>query len=142
MGLERFWAKTKVSNSCLLWTGRPGRDGYPKIKAGGVTWRAHRYIYEQCVGPAGEVLMHSCDTPMCVSLQHLSPGTPKANHDDMKAKGRGVTGSKNGRAVLSAADIPALQAKRYSGMTYKAIGEEYSVTGETISNILRGKTWR
>lgn len=41
-----------------------------------------------------EFACHTCDNPPCCNPNHIWHGNPKANHDDMKAKGRGMTGKK------------------------------------------------
>ena len=101
--IECFWSKTVQHGMCLIWTGaqKIGRDGTRLygLFAGGDRLakregrrrmvQAHRFIYEQCVESLGiRILMHTCDTPACVSLQHLSPGTQALNIADCVAKGR------------------------------------------------------
>ena len=92
--IQRFWAKTVQQGSCLVWTGaqKIGRDGsrlYGLFNDGQKMVQAHRFIYERCVEPLGNhILMHSCDIPSCIALQHLSPGTQAQNVADCIAKGR------------------------------------------------------
>jgi hypothetical protein len=91
---RRFWSKTRAAGGgCIEWTGCVDKDGYGKFTVGGGKsqrhLRSHRWIYEVSVGPLGRaLLLHSCDNPRCVALQHLSPGTQKQNVSEAFARGR------------------------------------------------------
>jgi len=80
---------------CVLHDGAPGHNGYGKIYR---TWKgqkyhlAHRYAWARWQGRhpmEGKVIMHTCDTPMCVSTDHLREVTQSINELDKWAKGRG-----------------------------------------------------
>lgn len=75
---------------CWIWTGGRSRDGYGKVKRYRKTIRAHRMFYEYHTGPIPEglVVMHSCDTPLCVNPKHLKCGTHLENEEDKDRKGR------------------------------------------------------
>lgn len=81
---ERFWAKVDKTDpsGCWLWTAGTFRNGYGQfmtVKPRKVS--AHRYAYEQLVGPIPEglVLDHLCRVPACVNPAHLEPVTPAEN---------------------------------------------------------------
>lgn len=78
--------------ACILWTLAVDADGYGTVRRNGRTYRAHRLAYEQLVGPipAGLVLRHTCDTPACVNVAHLIPGTVAENNADARERGRAV----------------------------------------------------
>lgn len=81
----RFWSKVYAAPcGCWLWTGAKASTGYGNfmVSKRPPRWqKAHRYLYEQLCGPiADELVMdHLCRTPLCVSLFHLEPVTPKVN---------------------------------------------------------------
>lgn len=53
---------------------------------------------------AGELVLHSCDTPLCWNPLHLSAGTHQDNSDDMRSKGRQARGRPlGGGAAINAA---------------------------------------
>lgn len=90
---RNFWAKVRVQpDGCWLWQGAPSSGGYGRVYRGrSDRWLAHRYAWLLVHGEeAPPLLMHSCDTPLCVNvLDHVRPGTPAANAADRDAKGRG-----------------------------------------------------
>lgn len=79
---ERFWAKVDKTGTCWLWTGSKDRHGYGHIGIGGrITVLAHRFSYEEIVGPIpdGLVLDHLCRNPPCVNPAHLEAVTQALN---------------------------------------------------------------
>jgi HNH endonuclease len=78
---------------CWNWTGARDGSGYPLVswRAGGrVTMHASRFIWESANGPipAGLNVLHSCDNPACVRLDHLRLGTQADNCRESAIKGR------------------------------------------------------
>ena len=143
---ERFDEKVSISaNGCHLWTSAVGSRGY------GIFWLgfggvrsvfAHRYSYARAKGPIpdGLLLMHSCDTPLCVNPAHLSPGTTKANADDASAKGRLATGERNkGGGKLTTVEALAI---RTSPLGCQKLSRLYGVSASTVKLIRSGKLWR
>lgn len=75
--------------------------GYAQVKRDQVWWKAHRYVWTEAFGPIPEglVVMHRCDNPPCINIEHLLLGTYQDNALDMWTKGRGKTpgGERNAR---------------------------------------------
>lgn len=65
-------------------------DGYVKLVRNKKNWLAHRYLFYQHHGeiPKGMVIMHTCDNPSCINIDHLKLGTQKDNIHDMFDKNR------------------------------------------------------
>lgn len=79
---KRFWSKVKKTDGCWIWTGAKDRDGYGRFwKEKGLVG-AHRYAYEEAVGPipSGLVTDHSCHNPPCVNPSHIEPVTQAENN--------------------------------------------------------------
>lgn len=89
---RRFWPRVEKGDGCWMWRGAKHRSGHGHFNAGsGGYMLAHRFAYEQLVGPIpeGMVLCHRCDTPACVRPDHLFVGTQADNVADMMTKARG-----------------------------------------------------
>jgi hypothetical protein len=75
----RFWAKVDRSGECWLWTAYTDPLGYGRfaVRPDGKrrTLLAHRFAYEQVVGPIprGLTIDHLCRNPSCVNPKHLEP---------------------------------------------------------------------
>lgn len=83
--VERFLNKVEPGeNGCWLWTGNltsSGAHGYGRFSIAGEMVLAHRWLYEQMVGPIPEGLSldHLCRHPRCVYPLHLEPVTHAEN---------------------------------------------------------------
>jgi hypothetical protein len=82
--------RVRREGRCWIWTGRRNAHGYGRVKLDGREPYIHRLVYEWTFGPvpAGQVVMHACDTPSCVNPAHLRAGTQSENATDMHLKGR------------------------------------------------------
>lgn len=77
----RFWAKVEIErrDACWLWTGAQISNGYGNVSRGGKNILAHRYAYEQLVGPIPDGLQldhvydRGCRHRNCVNPAHLEP---------------------------------------------------------------------
>lgn len=77
-------------SDCIEWAGRRNQDGYGAAYAHGRQWRAHRLTWTEQVGPIPDGLnvLHRCDNPPCVNIEHLYLGTQADNVRDMLARNR------------------------------------------------------
>ncbi len=64
----------EVVGGCLLWTGRPTKDGYGQLRRGKNVVFAHRAVYENIIGPIpkGKRLVNACPArrKLCVHPEH------------------------------------------------------------------------
>lgn len=81
---------------CQIWTGSVDQKGYGSIRINGASVGAHRvsWIRERGPIPAGLFVLHRCDTPPCINIDHLFLGTQADNIADMVRKGRQRSGNR------------------------------------------------
>lgn len=131
----------RVPSGCLEWPRDPHNE-YPRIWHNGRDERVHRLSWVLAKGPIppGKCVCHRCDNPRCFDDAHLFLGTKAENNHDKKAKGRSarLSGSKNGRAKISAEQAAAIVS---DGRTLRAIAEEYSLSITQTGRIKRGERW-
>ena len=141
----RFYAKTsRAASGCLLWTAGVSNKGYGKFVLGGKTMGAHRAAwvleYGEVLSP-NQLLLHSCDTRLCVEIAHLRVGTHEENMADRKARGRYNTsrGFNNPFARFNDAEVADMRLLIERGVSYKQIAEVYDCTWRYVRLIAEGK---
>ena len=95
---ERFWEKVDTSGKCWIWLGATYPSGYGHVWQGSDNVKdeyAHRAAWFLANGPIpkGKQVLHDCDTPPCVRLEHLYLGTPADNMRDRDTRGRNGKGN-------------------------------------------------
>ena len=146
---DRFLSKTRLcpETGCILWTGALSSDGYGAY-TDGKQYRAHRYIYMCTYGdiPEGLLVMHTCDTPRCVNIDHLQLGTHKDNSQDMVKKNRVArhfgnaysAGRNPPNAVLSDDQVREIREMYTSGCRQWKIARYFDVAQQTVSQVVTG----
>ena len=82
---KRFWYDVRSigagSDDCWEWAGYRHPRGYGRFVANGKGFQAHRYAYEQVVGPIpdGMQIDHLCRNRACVNPVHLEPVSNRTN---------------------------------------------------------------
>lgn len=84
---------TVTASDCWEWGGGRMESGYGIFTAERLGYDragAHRAMYESMHGPVapGLHIRHKCDNPPCVNPDHLEPGTPADNMNDMAERKR------------------------------------------------------
>ena len=79
-----------TESGCQIWTAAANSDGYGHLVVDGKLQKAHRVAWELANGriPAGLQVLHRCDVPACIRVDHLFLGTVSDNMRDMLRKGR------------------------------------------------------
>lgn len=133
---------------CIEFTGYRNPEGYGKYRSGKLRDKfAHRVEYEKVHGsiPDGMCVLHKCDNPPCINIEHLFLGTRTDNNRDRASKGRTFipNGILDGNHILSEQNVLDIRSKYSTGdYTQKELGEEFGVARNTIGYIVRRKLWR
>lgn len=110
--------------------------GYPMKKFNGVYTLMSRYIWYLS---SGQILtsdihvLHKCDNPLCINIDHLFTGSNNDNVQDKVNKNRQVKHS-----MMSDADVEYI--KRNYESTSKELSKIFTVSDTTIRNIWNEKT--
>jgi hypothetical protein len=122
----------KSENGCIEHQGYCGKLGYGHSTYYGRCYPAHRLLYILINGdiPKDMHVLHSCDNPKCVNINHLFIGTHQCNMSDKVSKNRQY--HKIGKHEIQ--DIVDL-AK--TNMLYAEIAKKYNVSQALITTIAR-----
>ena len=139
---------------CIETTQGRHRQGYgqaiwKKSEGGnGKTWKAHRRAWVEANGPIpdGLCVLHKCDNPPCINVEHLFLGTQLDNIADRHAKGRtsrntGNKGETNSQAKLTEQQVRDIRNQYAEGDQLRTIARRYGVHDATIKLIVQRKNW-
>jgi len=155
---KRFWASVKVvpGEGCWEWQKavqpRGLQYGIFGIRPPGgkavkqLQYKAHRVAWYLANGdiPEGKLVLHKCDNPKCVRLDHLFLGSPKDNMQDKCKKGRQVWawGETQWASKLTEEQVIEIIKRNRIGESQSALAREYGVWQAQIGRICRGERWR
>ena len=143
---ERFYSKVefKEGSDCHWWTGSISADGYAQFcDEKGKTCRSSRFIYDRKIKRPGKLfVLHKCDNPRCVNVDHLFLGTHKENMRDMSEKGRACRGQDQRLAKLKPEDVLEIRRLAKNGERNIDLAELFSVSTAQISAITTRRQWK
>lgn len=144
---EAFEARymPEPNSGCWLWIGALGSHGYPTITYQGKRWflgNRLAWILHRSEIPDDLFVCHKCDNPICVNPDHLFLGTPKDNSQDSAKKGRhrDATGTNNGRAKLTEANVLQLRSAPSKGLV--KLAKELGISYSMIKSIRKRRAWK
>jgi hypothetical protein len=87
---NRFFSKVDATARCWIWMAAIVGGGYGVIYVKRKPIMAHRMAWVLAHGeiPESQLVLHHCDNPRCVNVDHLFLGTYKDNEADKLSKGR------------------------------------------------------
>jgi hypothetical protein len=171
--VERIFDRVVVDpeTGCAIWRGARGGGGYASMWVHGAgCLRVSRVVMMLCgaVLKRGDVVMHTCDNPACVSPHHLRVGSQAENMADRDAKGRAVwrRGQSHAAAIRGALARPEVRARMVAAArrgeansgakltddavrairrdpgSLREVGARYGVSYQTVLRIRQRKTWQ
>ena len=130
-------------NGCIPWLGHRTRKGYGCIRVtkDHAKTTAHRaaWVLKRGDIPPEISVLHRCDNPTCVNVDHLFLGTPLDNVADMVQKGRQAWRFRTPWQKLNSTDGERISDLRRMGHTQQEIADWLAVSRPLISMILAGK---
>lgn len=138
------WKRINTSGDCWEWQGRVDTDGYGIHSLGGRNRKAHRLALESVIGhelPSDRLVCHRCDNPRCCRPSHLYLGSAADNARDRSRAGS-ITGSRNGFARLTEAQVAEIKWRLLEGQAVATIAEAFRVTPGAIYFIRNGVNWK
>lgn len=143
---KRFATKCspRLPSGCIEWLAYRMPNGYGTIREAGKNSRhllAHRAAWQLAKGeiPAGMNVLHRCDNPSCVNVDHLFLGTQADNVSDMISKGRQPWKERTPWQKLDEADAIRIAELRADGYTQQKIADLFKVSRPLISLLLARK---
>jgi len=134
-----LWKSVDIQEKshCWNWTGKIDASGYGYVGK----FRAHRLAFEVASKRSikdGMVVRHKCDNPKCCNPLHLTVGSQKENVADRVKRNRGATGEKNGKSILTRAQVREIYQSEGS---YSEIALEFHVSKSAVADIKTGRNW-
>lgn len=124
--------------------GEIDRDGYRRIKVGGLRVRVHRLVWMLFKGliPRGRWVLHRCDNPPCINLDHLYLGTNTENVADRQARGRTVKGENHYNRKITETQARSVFRLLDDGASPIEIARYLKVSRHIVNDMKRGRTWK
>lgn len=118
--------------------------GYPRIQFKGRVYKMHRVIWTYFRGDIapGLCVLHKCDNPKCINIDHLFLGTNDDNIADMVRKNRNQKGGQHYNAKLDEQKVREIRLLGQRGLTQNKIATEYGVTRRVIGRVLNRSIWK
>ena len=153
---QLFWSRVSKEghNGCWIWEGKKQKPFGHGVVTRGRNWKryytlAHRYAWELegRTIPKGAFLLHTCDNPPCVNLDHLWVGTHEDNIADMAAKGRRAWGEQTNCNKMTKAQAEDVLREYWFDPAHRTsnvheLAARYSVLPGAITNIIAGRSWK
>lgn len=114
------------------------RPGFPARLYG-----VHRLVaWAFCAGASRDAqVLHKDDNRLHSCSRNLYFGSQEDNIQDMKDRKRFALGTRHGLTTLSEANVLEVVRLSRSGCTNKEVGDRFNISGATVSNIMRGRSW-
>lgn len=136
------------TDECQEWD-RQLRRGYGVLRDSRGNHLVHRLVWQEVHGAigSGQCILHRCDNPACINVEHLFLGTRTDNSIDKCLKGRARGGSMPGEThpvskLTNAQAAEIRELLREGRKNHREIASLYGVSRSTVTAIARGRRWR
>ncbi len=145
---KRLIEGSEKVGECILWKGKKSKFGHGRIGYRKKQFSTHRAAWMAWKGeiPKGKFILHHCDVPHCISIDHLYIGTLKNNSQDMVRRNRYVQNCKKGiecnLTKLNEDQVREIRTLPSQGYTHMKIANKYNVSRTCIQSILYRRNWK
>ena len=124
-----------TNTGCRNWWGYRTQAGYGQLSIGNTRYIVSRLMWIASKGVIENNLhvLHRCDNPACINIEHLFLGTPADNSKDKVAKGRASGGV--AEHTMPMFDIPTMLKIKAEKDTNRNIAKGYNCSEHTIGRI-------
>ena len=133
----------RMKSGCVEWTRSRVYNGYGRINVDGIICRAHRVAWEVERGriPDGAHVLHHCDNPPCINVEHLYLGSPAINAMDKSRRGR-VRTKRGSESHLAKLDESTVALILKSPMSQSELATALGVSRSAICHVRSGRHWK
>ena len=133
---NKYVNRKPTSRGCLIWTGGKS-GGYGDIYVCGYVQLAHRLAWILAGRPLrnNDCVLHECDNPLCVNVDHLWLGDRVANNLDRVKKNRSGKSWKTGLPYGVSAHLTSGRYRSHVGWNKKIIYLGYYDTPEEAHRV-------
>jgi DNA-binding transcriptional regulator YiaG len=127
------------AKGCIPWQGRKTPGGYGYFQCGfgprRIVSTASRFVWVLARGdiPEGALVLHRCDNPECVNIEHLFLGTPQDNMDDKVAKKRHPHGESASWTKMMEADWERVRDIRRCWVSQAEVAKYFGISQQLVS---------
>ena len=141
---QRFASKCDSADArgCIPWIGGKTIKGYGILRASArVKTCAHRIAWVLKHGDLSPnvLVLHRCDNPSCVNVDHLFLGSAQENTNDMVSKARHAWRAGTPWQKLNSTDGERVRDSRRAGCTQQEVADWFGISRPLISMIESGK---
>lgn len=124
----------RVLSGCLLWTAYVDEWGYGRLSWEGKIIGAHQaaWIVHRGPIPEGAQVLHHCDTPPCIEIEHLYLGSNERNTHDKVMRGRSRT------KITPCIAFQIIADPRSAAI----VADQFGVSPSLVTAIRRGERWK
>lgn len=148
---ERFEtnAVRVTETGCRIWFGPSVPRGYGVMSFNGRQRYTHRIAWELANGPipTGMHVLHDCDVPSCINVDHLHLGTHKDNMNEKMSRKRcnSPTGESHGFAKLTKTQVEYIRSvyvPHDKNFSCEPLALQLGVSPSSVFAAAKNITWR
>lgn len=140
----RVWMRNRKKTQYGLAYGKT-QASPRKTQSPGKYWSTHRLMWRVVKGPIpeGKFVLHKCNNPPCINIEHLYIGDHNQNmQDKVKANRQSFSrGELHPLAKITEEDVRVIRKLYAMGIVPRVIAEKYNLTKDGVYQAATRRTW-